>query len=164
MISANEYRGRPLNTVSQELEALGLKVNAVPQESNQAANTVLDVSPAGTLAAGDTVTVTYAIASSSVQVPSGLVGATEKSVRSALQNAGLKPARAGEVPSDTIPKGSVVSVSPEEGDEVASGYTISYTVSTGPEKTEEATPPEPTPTSLLPSIPGATPSPSADDR
>jgi serine/threonine-protein kinase len=161
VISENEYLGRQLGTVRQELEAKGLKVNAVPAESTEAANTVLDVSPAGTLSAGDTVTVTYAIQSSSVQVPEGLVGASEKSVRAALKNAGLKAARAGEVPSDTIPKGSVVSVSPESGDEVASGYTITYTVSSGPEETAT---PEPTPSSILPSILPSSSSPAADKQ
>ncbi|GAA3697704.1 hypothetical protein GCM10023081_38340 [Arthrobacter ginkgonis] len=163
VISKNEYLGQPLNSVRQDLEAKGLKVNAVPVESTQRENTVLDVSPAGTVSAGDTVTVSYAIQSSSVQVPSGLVGATEGSVRAKLQKAGLSPVSAGSVPSDTVPKGRVISVNPGEGDEVARGFSVEYTVSSGPEEVEEETP-EPTPTSILPSIPGTTPSSSADNR
>jgi beta-lactam-binding protein with PASTA domain len=90
------------------------------------------LAPTGALAKGDTVTVTYSSGPDDVEVPDGLVGASEQSARAALQNAGLTAARGSTQASATVPEGRIISVSPAEGAEVEPGSTVTYVLSSGP--------------------------------
>jgi beta-lactam-binding protein with PASTA domain len=113
-----------------------------PVESNEAENTVIDISPTGTVEVGKAITVTYSTGPGTVTIPNGLAGQSEQQVREALIGLGLVPQSAGKEPSDQ-PAGTVLSLSPDSGD-VPAGSTVSYVVSSGPEKQEET--PEPTQT------------------
>ena len=90
---------------------------------------------------GKAITVTYSTGPGTVTIPGGLAGQSEQQVREALIGLGLVP-QGTEEPSDQ-PAGTVLSVSPDRGD-VPAGSTVSYVVSSGPEK-QKATP-EPTQT------------------
>ena len=58
-IDADDYRAQPKDAVTQQLDALGLRVQEqqVANDGSLAEGTVLDVTPVGTLRVGDTVTV-----------------------------------------------------------------------------------------------------------
>lgn len=79
--------------------------------------------------------------STTVAVPSGLEGRLIADAQAALQNAGLSVQVTNQA-SDTVPAGSVISVSPGGGSQVASGSAVTLVVSTGP----AAVVPEPEPT------------------
>ncbi|GAA3706227.1 hypothetical protein GCM10022377_19960 [Zhihengliuella alba] len=158
-VRANNYIGQPLEAVRQDLINRGLRVDTEGRESDQAENTVLDVTPTGEIPVGDTVTLVYSVAPEQVTVPSNLVGKSEDAVRSALQEAGLRPVRAERQTSDE-PAGTVLGVSPSGGTDVEPGSDVSYVVSSGPEPTPSPTPSEPAGPSE-PADPSATTSPSS---
>jgi serine/threonine-protein kinase len=60
-IDEDDYLGRPVDDVAAELRDLGLRVQTEPVDNpgDEEADTVASVSPTGTLAEGDTVTVEY---------------------------------------------------------------------------------------------------------
>jgi len=66
-------------------------------------------------------------------VPSGLTNKNQGYARGQLQAAELTPV-VQEAPSDTVPKGTVISVDPGEGSEVPVGSEVTLVVSTGPEE------------------------------
>ena len=92
----------------------------------------------------------------SVAVPSGLVGRSEADVRAALLAAGLNPSVTSR--HDAQAKGTVVSVSPGAGAEVAAGSTVTVVVSKGPDPatvTPSTTPsPSPSPSDTPTKEPG----------
>ena len=55
-VIAEDYVGRPVDDVRQELVDLGLRVDAARSPGGGTVGTVKDVAPTGTLAAGSTVT------------------------------------------------------------------------------------------------------------
>ncbi|UNK45975.1 protein kinase domain-containing protein [Arthrobacter sulfonylureivorans] len=139
-LSANSFLGRQFNDVRSELENMGYQVVPDPVESNESENTVIDISPTGTVEVGKAITVTYSTGPGTVTIPGGLAGQSEQQVREALIGLGLVP-QGTEEPSDQ-PAGTVLSLSPDSGD-VPAGSTVSYVVSSGPEQQET---PEPTQT------------------
>ncbi|MGM0930310.1 MAG: protein kinase domain-containing protein [Actinomycetota bacterium] len=144
-LSANAFLGRPFSEVRSELENMGYQVVPEPVENEAAENTVIDISPTGTVPVGERISVVYSTgpaAVTTVTIPNGLVGQSEQQVQGALLNLGLQPSKSGEQPSDQ-PAGTVLSLSPDSG-EVPAGSTVSYVVSSGPEQEEET--PEPTQT------------------
>jgi serine/threonine-protein kinase len=60
-VNANEYLGKQLEAVRAALVAQGLQVSEDAQESSQPENTVIKVSPTGTLRKGELVRLTYAV-------------------------------------------------------------------------------------------------------
>ena len=136
-IIPDAYNGRDINAVRNELIALGLVVDAKGVENKEASGTVIDVNPAGPVAKGSKVTVTYSTGPEMVAVPSMNTTVTEAQVRQALTSAGLVPqAGSGSAPSGTV------TFNPPSGTEVAKGSTVTYTI-TAPEP--PATPsPKPT--------------------
>ncbi|WP_051478911.1 protein kinase [Arthrobacter sp. H5] len=152
-IDAVQYRGRDVDQVVQELSDLGLAVTREPVSSDDVGeNLVIDVDPVGTLAPGSPVTVTFSTgpeAPATVAIPSGLVGASESEAQQTLTEAGFSSSSAGEEFSEE-PAGTVLSVNPAEGTEVAPGTNVTYIVSSGPEPTTE---PAPSPTTTTPPPP-----------
>ncbi|WP_102158650.1 protein kinase domain-containing protein [Zhihengliuella halotolerans] len=147
-IRENQYLGQQLESVIGSLENLGFRVDAQGEENQQyAENTVFAISPSGEQRLGTTIAVRYAVAPeqpSKVTVPNGLTGKTEAAVRSALTNANLVPVHGGTVASDQ-PAGTVVAVNPGSGQSVDEGSDVAYTVSEGPQNTEESETPESAP-------------------
>ncbi|MEV7649243.1 protein kinase [Arthrobacter sp. NPDC089319] len=140
-LSANSFLGRPFSDVRSELENMGYQVVPDPVESSESENTVIDISPTGTVEVGKAITVTYSTGPGKVTIPGGLAGQSEQQVREALIGLGLVPQPAGEEPSDTVPAGNVISLSPDSG-EVQPGTVVNYVLSSGPEQPEQT--PEPT--------------------
>ncbi|KSU65103.1 protein kinase domain-containing protein [Arthrobacter sp. NIO-1057] len=147
--------GQDIDTVTQELEGQGLKVNAVPQETNDYdPREVISLNPTGNVEVGETVTVTYAMAAETVEVPS-VTGMSYSAAQRQLQNAGLAVAKGQEL-TDSSVAGTVLSQDVAANSEVAPGTTVTLDVSTGPSQEPEATE-TPTPT------PSATPTPTATE-
>jgi eukaryotic-like serine/threonine-protein kinase len=113
--------------------------------SNKPVNTVLAQDPkAGqTIKKGDPVSLTIAVAKAQVQVP-GLINRTESDALNLLAQAGLKPGKRADAFDPTIPTGTVIDQNPGEGQPVAPGSAVNYTVSKGPQPTPTPTP-TPTP-------------------
>jgi serine/threonine-protein kinase len=55
------YLGKDYRQVQASLEALGLSVTVLPQQSAEAAGTVLEINPTGTVPKGTAVTIIYAV-------------------------------------------------------------------------------------------------------
>jgi serine/threonine-protein kinase len=71
LLVAEDYVGRPLADVEADLAARGLRTERVGQPSaDLAAGLVLGIGPAGAVAPGETITVTYAVAPDPVADPS----------------------------------------------------------------------------------------------
>lgn len=147
--------GQDIDKVTSELEGKGLKVNAVPKETDETEpRKVISLNPTGNVEVGETVTLTYAMAPETVEVPS-VTGMSFEAAQKRIQDAGLAAAK-GEERSDSSVAGTVLSQDVSAGSEVAPGSTVTLDLSTGP---EEAPQPSETPTST----PTPTTSPTATD-
>ncbi|KUM30817.1 protein kinase [Arthrobacter sp. EpRS66] len=138
--------GQDIDKVTSELEGKGLKVNAVPQETDEAEpREVISLNPTGNVEVGETVTVTYAMAPETVEVPK-VTGMSFEAAQKRIQDAGLAAAR-GEERSDSSVAGTVLSQDVPAGREVDPGTTVTLDLSTGPEdEPEESETPTATPT------------------
>ncbi|MDR6638674.1 protein kinase domain-containing protein [Paenarthrobacter nitroguajacolicus] len=126
-----EYLGKPFDTVSAQLEALGLQVRGEQVFDDQAAvGIVTDINPSGAVQPGEVITVQYSKgpqAPATVAVPTIAPGASETQVRATLEGAGLKW-----IPGDPVngavgqQPGTFVRSSPAAGTEVNAGSTVTY--------------------------------------
>lgn len=133
-IIPDAYNGRDINAVRNELIALGLQVDAKGVTGKETSGTVTDVNPAGPVAKGSTITVTYSTGPEMVTVPSLSGTVTEAQVRQALTGAGL----VGQAGQGSAASGTV-SFNPPSGTEVAKGSTVTYTITAAPPVTPEPT-------------------------
>ncbi|UYQ77630.1 protein kinase [Glutamicibacter sp. JL.03c] len=138
--------GQDIDTVTAELEGKGLQVDAVPQETDEAEpREVISLNPTGNVEVGETVTVTYAMAPETVEVPE-VTGMSFEAAQKRIQDAGLAAAR-GEERSDSSVAGTVLSQDVSAGSDVDPGTTVTLDLSTGPEEDpEESETPTATPT------------------
>ncbi|WOH18777.1 protein kinase [Paenarthrobacter sp. GOM3] len=140
-----EYLGKPFDTVSAQLEALGLQVRGEQVFDDQAAvGIVTDINPSGAVQPGEVITVQYSKgpqAPATVAVPTIAPGASEAQVRATLEGAGLKW-----IPGDPVngavgqQPGTFVRSSPAAGAEVTAGSTVTYFLSKNVVPTNPNTP------------------------
>ncbi|MFJ2621141.1 protein kinase [Glutamicibacter sp. NPDC087344] len=131
--------GQDIDSVTAELEGLGLNVNDVAQETSDAEpRTVLSVSPSGSVEAGSTIKVVYAMAAQTVDVPS-VTGMSYSAAQELLQSAGLAAAKGSEQYDSSV-AGTVLSQSVPANSAVAPGTSVSLSVSLGPEPAASPTP------------------------
>ncbi|AUI50682.1 protein kinase domain-containing protein [Arthrobacter crystallopoietes] len=133
---ASSFQGRPFDQVRSELESMGFQVVPDPVENDAAEGLVLDISPSGSVAEGESIQVTYSEGPGTVDIPGGLSGQPEQQVRESLLQLGLSPQNGGEEANDA-PAGTVISMDPPPGTAVPEGSTVTYIVSSGPEQTQE---------------------------
>jgi eukaryotic-like serine/threonine-protein kinase len=114
----------------------GFKTDATMKTSERPKGEVIGQDPAGGERAekGSTVDLTVSAGPAQVRVPQ-VVGLTLKSAQGRLDRADLKSS-VREESSDTVPKGRVISASPQEGEQVDKGSEVALVVSTGPEQLE----------------------------
>jgi eukaryotic-like serine/threonine-protein kinase len=114
----------------------GFKTDTTPKTSQRPAGEVIGQDPAGGSRAdkGSTVELTVSSGPQQVAVPQ-VTGLTLKSAQGRLDRAGLKSSTREET-SDTVAKGRVISASPQEGQKVDKGSSVSLVVSTGPEQVD----------------------------
>ena len=127
--------GQDIDTVTAELEGMGLVVDATPQETSEyEPREVISLNPTGSVAQGETVLVTYAMAPETVGVPS-VTGMSFEAAQKRIQDAGLAVAKGEERPDPSV-AGTVLAQDVPAGSEVEPGTTITLDISTGPEETE----------------------------
>ena len=149
-VTVQDLSGQDIDSVTSQLEALGLRVDGKAiEDGSQEPGTVLSMSPLGEVRAGSTITVNYAAAPETVEVPS-VVGEQQSSATQLLRRAGLGVSVSERA--DSSPAGTVLSQSPEGGAAVEPGTTVQLVVSSGPAES-------PTPTATQ--TPTSTPSASA---
>jgi serine/threonine-protein kinase len=109
----------------------GFRLDTVQKTAEQPAGQVIGQDPTGGTKAkkGSTVTLTVSAGPQQVAVPQ-VVGLTVSSARGRLQKVGLQ-ASEREENSDTVAEGRVISVSPNEGQKVDKGSSVTLVVSSG---------------------------------
>lgn len=132
--------GQQYVAAASALAGVQLIPEQVDVDSDQPAGTVLSVESEGQeVEAGSTIQVEVSNGSEAEQeeeemttVPWGLTNQDQGYAEDQLENAELTPV-VQEAPSDTVPEGAVIEVSPGEGEEVPVGSEVTLVVSTGPE-------------------------------
>jgi serine/threonine-protein kinase len=146
--------GRQASAARQQLEDAGLQVaeEVERQDDNAPRNQVLFTDPAAgsTVEVGETVTLT--VSNGQVDVPN-VVGMSLDDATAALEDVGLDVRRTPDDPSAEQEAGQVSAQSPEAGDKVNPGSTVSLTVSSKPAPAPTTAPPptqDPVPTVPVP--------------
>ncbi len=133
----DQFNGRPFSEVQSALINMGMQVTGNPVfDSNNAANIVTGIDPAGAVEKGSTITVTYSKGPEVVTIPA-FAGKDAEAYNSELLGLGLVPAT-NNAP-NAAKAGTVIGVAPAPGNSVAKGSTVTYTVSTGPSPTTAPT-------------------------
>jgi len=129
----------------QTLEDAGFKVSVQTKASSRKQGIVFETLPEAGKKANKGSTVRIYVPKEAVEVPS-VVNLTVEDATRALKEAGFKT-KISEQPSD-LPKGTVLSQSPEPGSKYQPGTTITLVVSSGapPQPTEQPTYPDEQPT------------------
>jgi beta-lactam-binding protein with PASTA domain/tRNA A-37 threonylcarbamoyl transferase component Bud32 len=131
-----DLAGKSLEDATKALEAAGLvaKQGDTPYDEDVAKGVV--ISPAkGTpaeLERGSTVTLVVSNGPEPRTIPGDLVGGTQEAATAALDALGLKPVIVKSF-SDSVKKGTVISVLPAAGEKVERGSSVNVEVSQGPE-------------------------------
>ncbi|MCW4466653.1 protein kinase [Glutamicibacter sp. MNS18] len=132
LVTVPDLTGQHIDSVTSQLEGLGLTVNATPVESDTTEpGTVTSMRPMGTVAPGSTISVSYAMAPeiTDVEVPN-VVGQQSSQAQTALQNAGLAVGSVTEQPDSRV-AGTVLQQDPSGG-EVPQGTRVDLVISSGP--------------------------------
>jgi len=122
------YLGRQFSEVRNELVGNGLQVTGVEVVNDATPGTVTNIDPSGPVQPGTTVTVSYSKGPEMVTVPSIPSGASEAEVQQAIEGAGLRWAKGGDVnPSNKKEDaGTFVRSEPDSGGKVAAGSVVTY--------------------------------------
>ncbi len=155
------FVGQTLTQAQPLADATGvvIKATAFVKSNDQPEGTITAQDPGANtnVERGSTVNLTVVTGQALVAVPD-VKNQTESAALKAFVTAGLTPGTATQAFDPIVVAGSVISTSPAAGVEVASGTTIDYVVSQGPEPSATPSPsPSPTPS---PS-PSPTPTPTA---
>jgi eukaryotic-like serine/threonine-protein kinase len=144
-VTVPDVTGQDVGTATSTLQQAGFTVGQQPQQSNQAAGTVINQSPAGNsqAAQGSKVTLTVSSGPAQITVPD-VVGEDQATAANRLGSAGLSLGNVTNQPSATVPNGTVISTSPSAGTKVNSGTAVSLVVSSG----------QPQPQSQIPNVVG----------
>lgn len=145
-----EYVDVPTSLVGQDIDSViayltgeGLVVDDIAQEtSDYEPREVISVNPTGSVEAGQTIQVTYAMAPETVAVPS-VTGMSFEAAQKRIQDAGLAVAK-GEERNHSSVAGTVLAQDVPAGSEAEPGTTVTLDISSGPaeEPAETATPTE----------------------
>lgn len=141
--------GKQYAVATQRLAAVRLVPERVAVDSDEPNGTVLFVENAGQeVEAGSSVQIEVSNGAGpgpeedeTTTVPWGLTNQQRGYAENQLEAAELTPV-IEEAPSDAVPEGSVISVSPSEGTEVPTGSEVTLVVSTGPSEDPSEDPPD----------------------
>ena len=122
-VNAVNYEGRELQDAVNELKNLGLSPKTEGVESTQPENTVISVSPTGSLDQGSSVTVRYSTGPKSVTLPSNLEGKNVDEASKAVAALGVNVSLHYEN-SDTAAPGTVLRTTPSSGTKVTVGSNV----------------------------------------
>ncbi|HFF9307244.1 TPA: Stk1 family PASTA domain-containing Ser/Thr kinase [Clostridium perfringens] len=126
--------GEKVEDAKSKLEGLGLKVLEVTEESDQEKGIVLKVDPNvdSTVKTGSEVKLTVSGGEGKIKVPN-FAEMNLDSVKKTLKNLGLELGNVGEEYSDSVPRGEVISQSPNANESVDKGSKVNVTISKGKE-------------------------------
>ncbi len=126
--------GKPVAQATATLKDDGLTVTTQSQTSPDVPGTVISTAPVpnSLVKKGDNVTLKVAEPATitKVDVPAGLVGATQTEAQSILAGKGLQSSVVMKS-SSTVPQGTVISTVPTSGTKVSENSTVALTVSSG---------------------------------
>lgn len=147
VVNPTAFMGLTYDDARAKLIDMGLAVsNPDVVDSDQAAGTVLDVSPSGPLAPGSIVTLQVSGGPAMGTIPSSN-GRSGSDFSTALVAEGFEPKEVPEA-SSTVDAGQVIRSEPPSGTQAAKGTVVVYYVSTG--ATEEPSPTEAAPKETAP--------------
>lgn len=133
------YQGRKVEEVTNELVNQGLSPKTTGVASNQAADTVLSVSPTGAVKVGSTITIEYSTGPQPVTLPSNLVGMNSDVASNELSQLGINVNIHKEESSSAAPN-TVLRTDPPPGSQVEVGSSIDVYVAIAPAASESASP------------------------
>lgn len=122
-VNSINYEGRELQDAVNELKNLGLSPKTEGVESTKPENTVISVSPTGTLEQGNSVTVRYSTGPKSVTLPPNLEGKNVDEASKAVAALGVNVSLHYEN-SDTAAPGTVLRTAPSSGTKVTVGSNV----------------------------------------
>ena len=117
----------------------GLSPKTTGVASNQAADTVLSVSPTGAVKVGSTITIEYSTGPQPVTLPSNLVGMNSDVASNELSQLGINVNIHKEESSSAAPN-TVLRTDPAPGSQVEVGSSIDVYVAIAPAASESASP------------------------
>jgi eukaryotic-like serine/threonine-protein kinase len=121
------YQGRQFEDVRNELVGMNLGVEGNEVFNDAAPGTVIDIDPAGRVAEGETITVTYSKGPELITVPTIGVGSSESQVQQTIQGAGLRWAKGNDVAGAAGQEGGTfVRSDPAAGERVPAGSVVTY--------------------------------------
>lgn len=130
-IDSAYFEGRPLDAVVSELTTMGFSTRTTGITSQKAVDTVLSVSPTGSVEVGETITIQYSTGPQSVILPSNLEGMKSDDAISAITALGVNvQVRFEETTSAT--DGTVLRTSPTSGSRVEVGASVDVYVAKAP--------------------------------
>lgn len=130
-IDSAYFEGRPLDAVVSELTTMGFSTRTTGVTSQKTVDTVLSVSPTGSVEVGETITIQYSTGPQSVTLPSNLEGMTSDEAISAITALGVNvQVRFEETSSST--EGTVLRTSPTSGSRVEVGSSVDVYVARAP--------------------------------
>ncbi|XZH95657.1 Stk1 family PASTA domain-containing Ser/Thr kinase [Clostridium perfringens] len=126
--------GEKVEDAKSKLEGLGLKVLEVTEESDQEKGIVLKVDPNvdSTVKSGSEVKLTVSGGEGQIKVPN-FEEMNLDSVKRTLKSLGLELGTVDEEYSDSVPRGEVISQSPNANESVDKGSKVNVTISKGKE-------------------------------
>lgn len=117
-IDPANYVGRSLQEVVSDLNQQGLQVKPEGVESNEEKDTVLALSPSGSIEKGTSVVVQYSNGPRTVTIPTGLIGQDQDTASHTISQLGLDVVIHPEH-SETAEPGTVIRIDPVPGTKVA---------------------------------------------
>ncbi|WP_237242988.1 protein kinase domain-containing protein [Rothia nasimurium] len=130
-IDSASFEGRPLDEVVNELTAMGFSTRTTGVTSDSAVDTVLSVSPTGSVEVGETITVQYSTGPKSVTLPSNLEGTDSEEAINAITALGVNVQIHFEE-SSSAREGTVLRTSPTSGSRVEVGSSVDVYVAKAP--------------------------------
>lgn len=155
-IDSASFEGRPLEDVVNELVAMGLSTKTTGVTSDQDADTVLSVSPTGSVEKGSTVTVSYSTGPQTVTLPENLEGTNADEAIKKVTELGVN-VKVHQEESDSADENTVLRTSPTSGSKVEVGSSVDIYVATKPAKGNSSASAEPTTSDVSASASTTTP-------
>ncbi|QNV37708.1 protein kinase domain-containing protein [Rothia terrae] len=118
-----DYVGRPLDEVINDLTSKGLSTKTEGVASDEKSDTVLSISPTGSVVAGSTVTVSYSTGPASVTLPNNLEGRNADEVIKQITDLGVNVQVHMET-TDSADPNTVLRTSPSSGSHVEVGSNV----------------------------------------
>lgn len=138
IISA-DFEGRPLDEVVNQLAGMGFSTRTTGVTSDAAVDTVLSVSPTGSVKVGETITVQYSTGPKSVTLPSNLEGTNSEDAIAAITALGVNVQIHFEE-SSSAKEGTVLRTSPTSSSRVEVGSSVDVYVAKAPAASASASP------------------------